>query len=390
MRASPGGHLFRAALRRTGCRGPSFVIILHVAETARGGVGTYIGNVLRHPALNGELIQSYAVVPRSHLDVLGDLPDARLRPYARRSRSPSSLLNLAMAVLASCRELRPDVVHAHSTFAGLLVRLLRLVGLLRAPVVFSPHGWSFYVAARPALKRSVIWLERALAPLLARYVLVAEAERADGAAAGLPSSKMTVVMNGVAAERPSAIAHRWTDTRLKALFIGRFDRQKGTDLLIQAASRLEIEVAFLFVGSHVVGDQPLGKPTANVSLHPWTGRNEIEGMLDSCDLVVLPSRWEGLSLVAVEAMRAGKPLLCTRVGGMGEVVVPGRSGWLIQPGSADAIVEGLRFMTACDLPAMGVEARQLFERAFTLDRVADQLGTVYREVVGDPRQGPRS
>jgi len=98
-------------------------------------------------------------------------------------------------------------------------------------------------------------------------------------------------------------------------------------------------------------------------------------------VVVVPSRWEGFGLVALEAMRSGCAVLATRVGGLPEVVDEGVTGALFAPDDSDALVHLLVSLTETRLAEMGAAGRRRFEALFHVDRVVNELDAVYREVL---------
>jgi glycosyltransferase involved in cell wall biosynthesis len=93
---------------------------------------------------------------------------------------------------------------------------------------------------------------------------------------------------------------------------------------------------------------------------------------------VVPSRWEGFGLVALEAMRCGCAVVASRVGGLSEVVDDGVTGLLFEPGDAAGLAALLSTTSASKLAALGVAGRQRFERLFRIDRVDAELDALYR------------
>jgi glycosyltransferase involved in cell wall biosynthesis len=116
----------------------------------------------------------------------------------------------------------------------------------------------------------------------------------------------------------------------------------------------------------------------------WLPPAEIEAFYRSADVVVVPSRWEGFGLIAVEAMRAELPVIASRVGGLPEIVVDGETGVLIPPADKGALVRALRDLSDEKLAAMGRAGRQRFLRYFTLDRVHRQIAELYASAEAAP------
>ncbi|WP_199088314.1 glycosyltransferase, partial [Bosea sp. ASV33] len=305
--------------------------ILHVAETVRGGIATYLNELHRHHApVFGEANLAY-VVPGDHRADLDAIADSNIWAYGRTGRNIRSLWNLVTSTRAAVRQLRPDVVHLHSTFAGMVLRPALKAMFPELRLVYCPHGWAFLRDASAVSHFTTRSMERLLAPLASRIICISNCEFRAAVAAGIAPRRLALVHNGIAAERPKRQVKGWHDPRLKVLFVGRLDRQKGYDLLLKAAAALEGDIHLHMIGSTVVGrDQPLELPS-NVEMQGWQHHYTIEGQLDEADLVVIPSRWEGFGFVALEAMRAHKPIVAFAVGALPEIIEDGVTGLLCSP-----------------------------------------------------------
>jgi len=169
------------------------------------------------------------------------------------------------------------------------------------------------------------------------------------------------------------------------LFIGRLDRQKGFDLLIEAARSLEDVLDLRIVGASVVSKSEGSTVPANVSLLGWLDRRQIETHLEAADLVVIPSRWEAFGLVALEAMRAAKPILAFRSGALPEIVVDGVTGVLCEPVAVQPLVEGFRRALDFDLKVLGQRGYERFKQLYDIQKTHGQLQQVYLELLANDR-----
>src|SRR5690606_31602406 len=127
--------------------------------------------------------------------------------------------------------------------------------------------------------------------------------------------------------------------------VGRFIRDKGQDLLVQAWS----QVADPRLHLYLIGDpaNQFGRDVQNLPqdhdrIHYLGYRNDVQRILPAFDAYALSSRREALGLSVIEAFAAGLPVIATAVGGVPEIVVPDQTGWLVPPENpvalADAIV----------------------------------------------------
>ena len=193
----------------------------------------------------------------------------------------------------------------------------------------------------------------------------------------------------------TATASVWrNDGRLKVLAVGRLSRYKGFEVLLRAAARVpEIEVVIVGEGQQRrrlerllyrdFGDEA-GQRLRLIGSVDDAGRN---CLMSDCDVFCLPSvnRGEAFGLSLVEAMAVGKPAIATRVSGsgMGWVVEEGRTGWLVEPGDADALAHLLRRLARDrgSLEQAGVRARESFDAQFGIDAVAREVVDLYKAFV---------
>lgn len=171
---------------------------------------------------------------------------------------------------------------------------------------------------------------------------------------GLPNWRYSVIPNGIDA---NAFTHdtsarkrlrkEWglSDDQPCLAFVGRLDYQKGIDTLMAAVSHLGARGAPIDLV--VAGNGSQRRIVSNFIKHGEGGSqcrmlgfvSDVRSLLSAADLVVMPSRWEGLPIVAVEAMSAGLPVIATRVAGLKEVVVDGETGLLIEPNNGAVLAD---------------------------------------------------
>ena len=217
-----------------------------------------------------------------------------------------------------------DIVHLHSSKAAALGRVaVRSLGRRRPPVIVTPHYWSWLVGGRlaPVYRR----VERMLARGCDAIVAVSEREAADGRAV-LRSAvdRIRVIQSGVDLDRFSPEGPRAERRGEGPLIVcvGRLSHQKGQDIAIRALAALRHPTATLrLVGaeSHDGERARLAELAASLGVDD---RVEFGGEtsdpapeLRAADVVVAPSRWEGMSLVYLEAMACGAALVVADVAG---------------------------------------------------------------------------
>lgn len=351
--------------------------ILHVAETLRGGIASYLDEIL--PA-------QLARYGHGEVGILaGEDQVAELKPlrglcvytYDANAGRLQRTLSLARALRLLVAETDCDLVHAHSTFAGVAARVV-LGPLRRRPrLVYCAHGWAFDRAAPWVQLQAARALELMLSPFTDRIVCISAHDLRSAHAAGLPGSRLTLLTNGIAADSHAEHSDAaWPDRAIRVLFVGRFDRQKGADIFAATMAGLGSGWHGCAIGAPVVDGAAPDFPS-NVTCVGWLRRDDVQRYLASCDVLVVPSRWEGFGLIAVEAMRAGKAVVASRVGGLADIVVDGVTGKLIEPHEASSFVEALRTLDRDDLRAMGTAGRARFLREYTAESLNRGLFALY-------------
>jgi glycosyltransferase involved in cell wall biosynthesis len=312
---------------------------------------------------------------------------------------------LASEVLTAAgliRRSNPDVLHAHSAKAGLAGRLA-VRG--RVPTVFQPHAWSFdAVEGRPAVLARR-W-ERYAARWSTRILCVSEAERRAGEEAGI-AARWSVIRNGIdlarfgtGAPADPAGAHPGGPPldglppgAPLVVCVGRLCRQKGQDVLLRAWP----EVARSVPGARLVlvGDGPDGARLRR-SAPPgvlFTGAvADPRPWLRAADVVVLPSRWEGMALAPLEAMACGTPVVLSDVSGARESLPPGDGAHCLVPPQEPAALRGALTALLSDpvlRESLGRRARSHTRAAHDLRTTAAAVLDLYQEVLGPSRPAMR-
>lgn len=336
--------------------------VLHVSETTDGGVGRVLHSLLSAQAAAGwrvSLAAPEAPALAAQSRSTGGLAAVWAPGPRPGPRLGASLHALAEVVAAA----DPDVVHLHSSMAGLCGRL---VVRRRRPTLFQPHSWSFWARGGAAAVAARRW-ERVAARWADVVLCVGPDERAAAGALGL-ATRVVVVPNGVdllrcaPGDRSAARAALGCDGSPLVVCVGRLHRQKGQHLLLDAWPRVLEQVPGAALA--LVGDGP-----DEAALRARSSRRtvlagratDIRPWLTAADVVAQPSAWEGMPLSVLEAMACGRSVVATDVPGMrgllggGGVLVPREPGAL-----ADALVARLLDGAAAD--AEGARGRQRVER----------------------------
>ncbi len=274
-----------------------------------------------------------------------------------------------------------------------------IVGRIAGRMARVPH---VVAGIRVAEQRSRfrLWLDRKTDRWVERHVCVSEAVAKFSIERGrLPAEKIAVIANGVDAERyQTAAAADTTQFGIPAgapivLFVGRLDAQKGPlDLLhaLRLLSARHDDVHALFVGEGSLREEMEAAIRASefqqrVHLIGW--RNDVPELMKAASCLVLPSYWEGMPNVILEAMASGLPVIATEVEGTTELLQrggkSGELGLLVPVGSPAMLAEGIeQILTRSDeCKAMATESQLHVSSNLTWDMTATAYDQLYRDLL---------
>jgi glycosyltransferase involved in cell wall biosynthesis len=337
----------------------------------------------------------YAPAPAEVLAYGGGLLSTARRPAGAVALGPF-LAAFSRAAGRAVRDWRADVVHAHWWLpAGLAA--VRAAGRTRTPVVITCHGSDVGLARRAGFHRLA-------ASVLGRASLVAAVSDALAAELGdlVPGVQPVVLrmpFRGWAEPRVAPPGH----PPLRLVAVGRLMAEKGFDLAVAAVAALVAEgrpVHLAIVGEGPLGDQLRAQVRRSgvggaVTFTGPVSRDGLRQAIDSSHAVVVPSRREGLGLVALDAMDRGRTVVAAAVGGLPETLLAGveapapgvgppaegldtPSGILVRPGDVAALANALRRLPRAE-PASGSPALAAHDPA----AVAAEHLAAYRRAAGD-------
>jgi glycogen(starch) synthase len=390
----------------------SEVRIVHLTweypPVVHGGLGRYVDAVSRAQAAAGHDV--LVIAPAD------DLTDAQAHPAAAREvhdgvrvervrlrghAEPSADLLTAMSVLqsrmasAATDVAEVDVVHAHDWMVADAGRAIAAGA--RRPLVLTLHATEHgrrFGRLDDALHRRVHEAERRAVATADRVVVCSPAMRHEAVAHGARPDRVHVVPAGVDAERWQVGAadrdharERWAGAAQHLVVAaGRLEWEKGFSTLLRAVPAVlqrqpSTQVVIAGQGSYEPVLRRLADElgvTPHLTLPGRLGSRELAALLGAADAVVVPSRYEPFGLVALEAQAAGAPVVVTRTGGLGDLVVDGRTGRVVAPGDVDRLAQVLVELGADDaLRDRLRRAGQAHARTRTWQDVARRLERVY-------------
>ncbi len=242
-------------------------------------------------------------------------------------------------------KLKPDVVVTHLWFSNVIGRIAAILTRVKTIISFEHNVYDTVKSRRQFA------LDRFLALRTTRIVAVSEAVAHSLARHGISGSRVTVLLNAINIKRfteidRNVIRNKFgiSENEFIFLFAGRLTHQKGVDILLSAFKDVTQGTLYI-VGDGEDRDKlhDLSKQIGIDSRVKFLGiRHDMPELYKITDVFVLPSRWEGLVIVMMEAMASGLPIIASRIDGMNELVEEGRNGILISPENISELSEAMR------------------------------------------------
>lgn len=302
------------------------------------------------------------------------------------------------------RELKPHIVHTHSSKAGILGRIAAYFA--GVPVIIHTfHGFGFNAQQKPWTRWLFVKLERFCARLSTHLVFVSDANRTEAESLGILGSKPhSLIRSGIdlspQPESASAKSELRTYNRIlkilndipsnawRVLYIGNFKPQKNPmdlALVAQAVLKEQPDIHFLFAGD---GEQRVEVESwcieqglsERIHFLGWfQRRNDLQDILSRSNCFLMTSLWEGLPRALVEAMVGGLPAVVYNVDGARDIVKEGETGFLVPPKDRAAAVEKILWLAAHPEEAkkMGERGARAISAEFDIHKMVKQQEQLY-------------
>lgn len=307
--------------------------------------------------------------------------------HLKREFSPVSDFLAFLELRRHLSELQPDLVHLHSSKAGVIGRLA--ANALSIPTVFTAHGWAFTEGISPLRRTIYRQIERYMVRFSDRIITVSDYDRRLALSAGVGSETMiTTIHNGIPLQEHTAQVDKPDDT-VTMIMVARFDDQKDQESVIRAVTDLP-DLPDLTWRLHFVGDGPnrtaledmVGRQSRGKHIFFHGACDDVPERLAQADIFILMSNWEGLPLSILEAMRAGLPVIASNVGGVSETIDDGETGILVSRGDVDQLRIAISTLIGdAELrKSMGDRAIKKFETEFSFEGMLSSTMNIYSQL----------
>jgi glycosyltransferase involved in cell wall biosynthesis len=365
--------------------------VLHVAEAA-GGVERYLETLFKY---SKDKVENILVCSQNYdYKKFKTLADRVIVLNMAHDIDPSSDIKVERTLRRIIKQLKPDIVYAHSSKAGAFARIADLG--LNNKVIYNPHGWAFNMQQSAKKKEMYKWVEKISAHFCNKIVCISDAERESALREKIcKPSKLQVIYNGIDLEEIEKTTPMSRDQlgipddAFVVGMVGRLSKQKAPDTFVKAAKLIKEKIPNAFF--LMVGDGELRDQTEElINQYDLGSSFLITGWVDNptaymkiMDVGMLLSRWEGFGLVLPEYMACGVPIVATDVDAIPNIIRDGINGMLVDKDdyhkAADA-VDGL--FKQPDLTSSLVKtADNIVKTKFDGKRVAQNSEQLYKELI---------
>lgn len=312
--------------------------VLHVAEAA-GGVERYLQTLFKYS--DKEQVENILVCSQNYdYEKFKRLADRVIVLKMAHQINPSSDIKVEKALRRIIKQLKPDIVYAHSSKAGALARIADLG--LKNKVIYNPHGWAFNMQQSAKKKEMYKWVEEISAHFCDKIVCISDAEKESALREKIcKPSKLQVIYNGIDLEEiekttPMSRAQLGIpEDAFVVGMVGRLSKQKAPDTFVKSAKLIKEKIPnafFLMVGDGELRDQV----ESLINQYDLGSSFLITGWVDNptaymkiMDVGMLLSRWEGFGLVLPEYMACGVPIVATNVDAIPNIIKDSVNGMLV-------------------------------------------------------------
>lgn len=286
----------------------------------------------------------------------------------QRSLSPTKDLQACVELRRIYNEFQPDVVHLHSSKAGMLGRFI----FPKSKIVYTVHGFdSIRIAFRKFLP-----IERFMQRRCTAIVGVSKYDERHLLEERI-NRGVSYIYNGIVPiEKDENLSWPIKIKESKVvLCIARLSPPKKHDLFLQVARQLP-NVAFVWIGNQCEPDEQIPSNVYFLGNIPDAGR-----YCQLADVFVLPSNYEGLPMVILEAMSCGIPVVASNVGGVSEAVIDGVNGYVVN-NTVDDFTIRLESLLENETLAeeMGKNGFSFFKKEFTVEMMASKYESIFRNI----------
>lgn len=302
--------------------------ILHIAEAFGSGVFNYIKNLSKWQSQEYQVYVAYGIRPETPNNFKEQFDSGikfiKVDGFTREIDILKDLKAFKF-IRKMVRKIQPDLIHLHSTKAGILGRWA--INCNKYKVLYSPHAYSFLMMNCSSIKRNIYrWIEKYSDKRGCLTIADIEGEfeaskKVTQNAICIPNGIDTIELDEIINQVEKIRTNR---QRTTICMLGKVVHQKNPKLFNDIAKEFP-DIDFVWIGAGPL-EEKLSSP--NIEITGWLTREQAIAKILESDIFLFPSVWESLSIALMEVMYIGKPCVVSRVDGNKDVIRSGYNGYV--------------------------------------------------------------
>ena len=300
-----------------------------------------------------------------------------------RSISPWQDYLSFISIQSLIKTFSPDLVHVHSAKAAVLGRLAAKTTSTKS--IYTVHGWAFSEGNAFLKTKVALLVEKMMAKFTDKFIVVSHYDKNIAINRITTPNNMVVVHNGIPEINEHYDQCDKSTKPLKLICVARLSRQKNIPCLLRAIAMIDSSAHLDIVGSGP-DEKKIKHYASKLGVNDKVSflgeRSDINQLLESSDIFLLSSDWEGLPIAIIEATRAYLPIISTDVGGVREIVENGVNGYLIVRNDAKSFARKLTQLINDEDKRnhFSQESRKRYEEYFKLEPMLQKTNEIYHQV----------
>lgn len=296
--------------------------VLHIVEAFGGGIFTFLVDLVNNTSDKYDITIAYSCrnqTPSNFKEYFNNNVKFIEVENFTRSIKIKNDIKAFKEVRKIVKEINPDIVHLHSSKAGVIGRLA--VSGRKTKMFYNPHGFSFLKQDDSKLKRTIYWTIEKMMAVLNKKCTIVGCSNGEYEEAKKLNKNSVCINNGIDIEKLNSKTEELEQNEidlnnLKICTIGRIGFQKNPSLFNQIAEKFP-NIQFTWIGEGELKEQLTSK---NITVTGWLKREEVLQKVAEHDIFILTSLWEGLPIALLEAMYLKKVCIVTNVIGNRDVI----------------------------------------------------------------------
>lgn len=353
--------------------------VLHIVESFGSGVFSFLVDLVNGTYKDFDITIAYGVREET-LDNFREYFNENIKfikvENFTRSINPKKDLKALKEIKDIIRNEKPDIVHLHSSKAGILGRLA--VNGNKIKMFYNPHGFSFLKKDDTKFKRMIYWLIEKITVIWNRKCTIVGCSNGEYLEAKKLNKNSVCINNGIdinklKEETKGLIPNKINYKNIKICTVGRIGYQKNPEMFNKIAEAFP-KIGFTWIGE---GDLRNKLTSKNINVTGWKERKEVLQILNNNDIFILTSLWEGLPISLLEAMYMKKICIVSNCIGNRDVIVNGNNGFV-----ANEINDFIKYIQEIldkkiDVQTLVINANQDVLNEYNIEKMVDKYKKEY-------------